>query len=338
MAELNFPEMIRDKILQLGEDAAKSVIAEWVSTGQEEHLYLDFARKSNAARGTLDQDDKRGFAKAISGFANSDGGLLTWGVVAEKPKAEPGGADKARQAESVSELDTFLGQLNAIVSEATKPVVAGVQNIPVWEDREANRGWVVSYIPAGASPPYRAEKDNNNHFYKRAGSSFYPMEPYDIRDVVFRFRYPKIQMEMSYEARDIKPDKHTYDLLVQAYNHGPSALTDWKIEVEMPRLVSIETPQSAMETEGPEGPIWVWRRFSARLLPETRVLYPGDPRRLVGPGGPWPVVYIIDDMSHDEISDPKRRRQAEPMVVCRLFGVDMPPVEIRRPLRELQKF
>ena len=47
--------------------------------------------------------------------------------------------------------------------------------------------------------PYRAEW-SKKLFYKRAGSRFYEMEPFDIRDVISRGRYPKIQVETSWTS------------------------------------------------------------------------------------------------------------------------------------------
>jgi hypothetical protein len=49
----------------------------------EEGLYLDFKQKADKNRPSLDDDDKANLAKSISGFANTDGGLIIWGVKAK---------------------------------------------------------------------------------------------------------------------------------------------------------------------------------------------------------------------------------------------------------------
>ena len=48
---------------------------------KEEGLYIDFKTMSDAP---MKKDDKKNFAKGLSGFANSSGGIIIWGVIAKK--------------------------------------------------------------------------------------------------------------------------------------------------------------------------------------------------------------------------------------------------------------
>jgi predicted HTH transcriptional regulator len=59
-------------------------IKEFVQDQQEEHLTLEFKTVSRAD--LTDKQDRRNFAKAISGFANSSGGTIVWGVEAKGNK------------------------------------------------------------------------------------------------------------------------------------------------------------------------------------------------------------------------------------------------------------
>jgi hypothetical protein len=340
MDEIGYPEMTRDEILKSEE--ARHVVNEWIANEQHEDLYLDFTRKKDPLKGALDADDRRAFGKALSGFANSDGGLFVWGVVAERTGKD--GADRARRAEAISELDAFVGNLNTIVAFSTKPTVPGVRNLVVWEDRAKKTGWVVSYVPAGPTPPYRAENDNNNRFYKRAGSSFYSMEPFDIRDVVFRFRYPKVQLGMTYEAVTISSELHRYALVVSILNHGPSALREYKVQVDIPHFVPLTRaserlapPPKVVDAES--GKVWRIEHYSGKAPGDRAILYPGESRTLIGPpDGLWGVHYYMDDEVHDRIPHDGALRVDEPAIVCRVFGADMPPIEVRKPMREMDKF
>jgi len=60
----------------------ESMINEFIQRGQEEHLTLEFKTVNKAD--LSDKQDKKAFAKAVSGFANSSGGVIVWGVVARK--------------------------------------------------------------------------------------------------------------------------------------------------------------------------------------------------------------------------------------------------------------
>ena len=57
-------------------------LREYIERKQEEHLYLDFKILRDASLASLDY--KRNLARALSGFANSSGGLIIWGVEARK--------------------------------------------------------------------------------------------------------------------------------------------------------------------------------------------------------------------------------------------------------------
>jgi len=61
---------------------SSSDILEMINRRQEEHLQLEF--KTTKGPGMTSPDDRRNFAKALSGFANSSGGILIWGIVAKK--------------------------------------------------------------------------------------------------------------------------------------------------------------------------------------------------------------------------------------------------------------
>jgi predicted HTH transcriptional regulator len=51
---------------------------------EPESLYVDFKEVANPTNPMKQNDDKENFAKALSGFANSNGGVLIWGVREEK--------------------------------------------------------------------------------------------------------------------------------------------------------------------------------------------------------------------------------------------------------------
>ena len=58
-------------------------IQQTVERKAEEGLHLDFKQKTDNELPALSDDDRANLAKAISGFANTDGGLVIWGVKAK---------------------------------------------------------------------------------------------------------------------------------------------------------------------------------------------------------------------------------------------------------------
>ncbi len=244
MAQASWPGLFVEQLEGTREENAQVLVESFVHERRAEDLYLDFIEKKDPARAELSDDDRRNYAKAISGFAHSDGGVVVWGIAARKEKkGDPESPDVAFAKRPIANLRAFHSNLNDYVWHATTPPVDGVRNIPIWENKNQGRGYLVTYVPVGLNPPYRAPAICNNHFYKRAGSRFYPMEPYDIRDVIFRFSYPKIQLAFDREDLHVAQDKHVYSLGISIRNAGPRILESWKIVVEIPQILLVQVPQ-----------------------------------------------------------------------------------------------
>src|SRR5258706_16339354 len=54
-------------------------VQRFIDLGQEENLYLDY-KQASYSNGKLRSDDADNLATALSGFANTEGGILIWGV------------------------------------------------------------------------------------------------------------------------------------------------------------------------------------------------------------------------------------------------------------------
>lgn len=70
-------EDIFQKLIYFGEDA----IDEFILNQQTEELFLDFKQAVSVGKNftTLHRDDRKNLSKAISGFGNSEGGVIIWG-------------------------------------------------------------------------------------------------------------------------------------------------------------------------------------------------------------------------------------------------------------------
>lgn len=70
-------EDLFERLKQGGETA----IDELIEQRQAEELFLDFKRSADGASGRrLHDNDRQNLARAISGFGNSEGGVIIWGV------------------------------------------------------------------------------------------------------------------------------------------------------------------------------------------------------------------------------------------------------------------
>jgi hypothetical protein len=153
-------EDLFERLQQQGEAAIREFIAE----RKTEEMFLDFKRAATTGD-RLHDDDRGNYAKALSGFANSEGGVIVWGVDARK-RAETG--DVAQSTVPVLNVPRFVSQLEAETSGATDPAVPHVRHLPILTT--GTEGFAVTYIRQSPQAPHRSLRDD--HYYLRTGSSF----------------------------------------------------------------------------------------------------------------------------------------------------------------------
>jgi len=177
-------------LLEMFNQLDAEAIKEFIQQGQEEHLYLDFKTVSNANLNGV--DDKKNLAKAVSGFANSSGGLIVWGVDARK---NPLGIDCARGLNEISPIQLFVSRLNTLTGESVSPLVDGIIHKSIISGEE--KGCAVTLVPESQSGPHMA-KLGEDRYYKRSGDSFYRMEHFDLEDMFGRRQKPILEVQMGH--------------------------------------------------------------------------------------------------------------------------------------------
>ena len=167
----------------------KKAIEEFILTRKTEELFLDFKQSSDNGDGQrLNVNDRNNLAKAISGFGNSEGGVIVWGVDCSK---DFDGSDVAKAEHPVTDVKRFVSWLQGAISGCTVPPHTGVQNHPVEIDGKGS-GFVVTYIPKSDHAPH--QEIPSRRYYIRAGSDFVPA-PHDVLAGMFGKRpQPKIKV------------------------------------------------------------------------------------------------------------------------------------------------
>jgi len=79
-----------------------SEIERMITDGQEENVHIEFKTAVHPNYNIDNREfDKKNFSEVISGFANSNGGILIWGV---KAKKNENNQDIASQKKPIKEL------------------------------------------------------------------------------------------------------------------------------------------------------------------------------------------------------------------------------------------
>ncbi len=177
----------------LFDDIDLTHIEHYIVISQEENLQLDFKAVNRAD--FTHSDDKRNFAKALSGFANSSGGLIIWGVNARKNSQ---GIDCATKICEIVPVRLFLARLNEFTGMGVSPIVEGVKHKII--ETSTDGGIVVTYIPESDAGPHMANL-GEDRYYKRSGDSFYRMEHFDLEDMFGRRKKPKLKLIPTIKGR-----------------------------------------------------------------------------------------------------------------------------------------
>ena len=179
-------EDIFQKLIYFGEEA----IDEFILNSQTEELFLDFKRADSSGKNgmALHKDDRRNLAKAISGFGNSEGGVLLWGVECSR-NVEVG--DVAQAKVKVQNVYRFLSWLENAISGCTIPSHNRVRNHIVSVDENGD-GFVATYIPKSEVAPLMTTVGST--FYIRSGSNNVPA-PYSVLAGMFG-RRPQAEIDL----------------------------------------------------------------------------------------------------------------------------------------------
>lgn len=160
-------------------DGGADYVLRIANAGVSETLHLDFKQKNE--RG--DMDDLTYYAKALSGFANAEGGILVWGVVCRPGANED--PDVTQQAIPINGLANFISLLERKTDEYIQPGLNGVQHRALELSESPDCGFVVTFIPRSEGPPQMSVVKNARGYFCRINARTKPMEHYQIAD---RFR------------------------------------------------------------------------------------------------------------------------------------------------------
>lgn len=194
----------------------KCCIEEFIIARKSEELFLDFKRSADSGNGQrLHDNDRKNLAKAISGFSNSEGGVIVWGIDCSRGFDN---SDVASAERPIINVRRFVSWLEGVISGCTIPPNTGVQNHPLEIDSKGN-GFVLTYVPKSDHAPH--QDISSKKYYIRAGSNFVPIL-HDVLAGMFGKR-PQPNIKRNYMAYPIKVDGNRVRIHVGFHicNNGP---------------------------------------------------------------------------------------------------------------------
>ena len=154
----------------------------------EENIHLDYK-----AAGALSKEPgkKREITKDVSAFANSDGGIIVYGV------SEDGILPK-----EIGPIDgkVYTKEWLENIIQSIQPRIDNVKIYPIRINAKDQYVYLVK-IPRSDNAPHMAQ---DNRYYKRINFQSEPMEDYEVRDTYNRVTIPRLVIEgcAFYQIRD----------------------------------------------------------------------------------------------------------------------------------------
>lgn len=269
-----------DVALKMAEDLRErgfSLLFQWVEGGLREDLHLDFKRKSDPENWRASGDDRRNMSKALSGFSNSDGGLLLWGIGA------PGSGGNERELYPIKDPQNFAEVLDSYISRLVSPGIDGALNFVIRDPFDKERGYVVSYIPKSPNSPHRSEAEGLKHYYKRYGDSFRICEHYELEYMFGVRHHPVLKLfwDVEVEMSDEGLGGHYGILRIGLRNQGRAQAESFCLKIRYDKksgfqpqtktyaadLVHYSAPQKSSKVN--------FEKVTARAKPSL-VIYPND--------------------------------------------------------------
>lgn len=180
----------------------------------EENIHLDYK-----AAGALDKDDKKRteITKDISAFANSDGGIIVYGV-----------SEEDHRPKEINPIDgrVYTKEWLENVIQLIQPRIEEVKIYPIRVDDIGQSIYVVK-IPRSSNAPHMAR---DKRYYKRFNFKSEPMEDYEVKDLYNRVSIPKLEITgCSFYKAEENENEIIYELMANVLNVGHQACESFKL-------------------------------------------------------------------------------------------------------------
>lgn len=178
----------------------EAAIDDWIESEVPEGIFLDCKRKENAGKPDLDSNDRRALGKTLSALANSEGGVLIWGVDAREVE----GVDKLTTKTPIRNLRAFRSRVDHAIAELISPPIPDIEVLEIPARDDPDIGFLAIQVPCSERRPHMSRENKDRGFYFRYGHRSVPMEESQIRDQMLR--KSKASLTVTWQVRVLAED------------------------------------------------------------------------------------------------------------------------------------
>jgi hypothetical protein len=172
---------------------------------------------------------KKYWSQALSGFANTGGGMVVFGVSTDRVAQPDGGRaiDTAVAQDLLSNPNQLIQLLKDVRLSATTDLVQGVDYLPVVGTD--GKGFAVCLVPEGNQKPYKAELDPSRNYFQRVGDNFVLLSHSLLRSLF----YPRLAPKLKLFARVSDRKENMVEITFSVRNDGVATARDMAIAARM---------------------------------------------------------------------------------------------------------
>jgi hypothetical protein len=148
-----------------------------ITAGETEGLYLECKAPTSPG---LNPGTRQHLAEAVSGFSNTSGGVVIWGM--STTKHAHSGLDVLTQIEPIGQVASLAANIDRAIPTLGYPSIRSVPSKIIRRQKADTRGVVMTYIPPTSGDPVQSVLDKK--FYLRTIDGFVEM-PYDVLKRMF---------------------------------------------------------------------------------------------------------------------------------------------------------
>ena len=175
------------------------LLEEWKAQAEPESMHLEF--KKGAWQGDdARADDRKNLARTMSGFGNTEGGVLIFGV-----STTTGKPDRFEDIEPISRVHEYAESLRKFMRDLTTPTIPGADIVALEDPADKTRGVAVAYVPFNdAGPgPYRATgsiaAEVKDRYYIRIANGTDVMSHQHLADRFGHTAPPQLELQVRVE-------------------------------------------------------------------------------------------------------------------------------------------
>jgi len=196
------------------------IIKSFIENEIEESIHIEFK-----SAGALSKKDgqKKEVSKDVSAFANSDGGIIIYGI-----------EEKNHKAHNLSFIDgnEFTKEwLEQIISSTVNRNIPDLKIFPIRNNGIISNTIYVVQIPSSIDAPHMSR---DKKYYKRFNFESVPMEEYEVRQLYGRKVKSKLILAQSLISKlevDEESEEYEYSLEVDVYNEGEKLEDTYKVNI-----------------------------------------------------------------------------------------------------------